>query len=591
MIKNQKGQILFVVIIALGVVLFTVLSVVAGAQIYYSNSNYTIQAEGATALAEAGADKALAALNKTAGSYNGEAETTLGDGSYSVTITSKNAGTKIIESTGYLPNKANPKVKRIIKAEATTGVGVAFVYGIQIGEGGLSMKGGNPITGSVYSNGDIIVTGGGAENNVTGDVWVAAAPAAISDQETDCSGSNCTDYLFGKSISGENRLDVAQSFKPSITKKLNRISLKIKKFVNPPDATVRIMGDSSGKPDKNNVLATGTLYSSLVTTSYGWVDVTFNSTPTLNTDTLYWLMIATTSNSSNYWSWQNDLAQSYNRGSPLWSSDWSAKTPSWTAFNGDLSFKLYLGGLATQLDGADNLEVSGNVHVNTIKDTEINKDAYYQTITSSTVHGVSYPNSEDPPPKVFPISDANIAEWKNTAEVGGIIPGFSSCPTQILSRKIDGDVDLDGCNITVKSPVWITGNLTLKNSNIFTLSSEYGAASGVIIVDKQFEMKNGNHFNGTGSGSSLLMLLSNYNSKSTGLPAINVKNNGNSGVFYAANGSISPGNGNSFKELTAWKIDLVENSTIDYETGLSSTLFSSGPSGTYSLIKGTYQIK
>lgn len=588
---RQKGQILVVVFVTLGVVLFTVLSVVAGAQIYHQSTTYSIKAEKAIALAEAGIDKAFTSLNKTGGAYLGESETQLEDGSYSVTITTKDIGTKIIESTGYIPNKANPEVKRIVKIEASSGTGVAFNYGVQVGEGGLEMRGGNLIKGSVYSNGNIIVVGGGSENEIEGDAWIAEGSATTSDQQTDCDGSNCIDYFFGKNISGENRLDVAQSFKPSITQEINKLSIKIKKIGLPPDATVRILGDNNGKPDKNNVKATGTLHSSLVSTNYGWTDVTFTSTPTLTAETTYWLMIDTSSDSSNYWSWQNDLAKSYNKGVAQWSNNWSTSLPDWTLINGDLSFKLFLGGNPTRLEGADNIEVKGNVHANTIKDVDIAGDAYYQSIESSQVKGVSYPNSENPPPKVFPISDANIADWKAAALAGGIIPGFNSCPGQILAKKIEGDVDLNGCKSVVKSPIWITGNLILNNSNEFTLSSEYGAASGVIVVDGKVEMKNTNHFKGTGVGSSLLMVLSGYDSKTSGEAAIEVKNTGNSGVFYAANGIIAPGNGNTFKELTAWKISLVQNSTIDYEQGLSSTLFSAGPTGGYSLIKGTYQVK
>ena len=594
MIRNnlrQKGQILVVVFITLGVVLFTVLSVVAGAQIYFQNTIYTIDSEKAMALAEAGVDKAFNSLNETGGSYIGESETKLEDGSYSVTITTKDISTKIIESTGYIPNKEISKVKKTVKIETSLGTGVAFNYGVQVGEGGLELRGGNLIKGSVYSNGNIIVVSGGGEDKIEGDAWIAEGPATTSDQQTDCDGSNCTDYLFGKNISGENRLDLAQSFKPSITQEINKVSIKIKKIGSPPDVTFRILGDNDNKPDKNNVKATGILHSSLVTSSYGWIDVTFDSTPTLSVDTTYWLMIDSSSNSANYWSWQSDLAQSYNRGVAEWSANWSTSHPAWTLFNNDLSFKLFLGGNPTRFEGADNIKVLGNVHANTIKDVSVLGDAYYQTIISSSVEGISYPNSEDPPPKVFPISDANIADWKASAEMGGIIPGFSSCQSQILSRKIEGDVDLDGCNLVVKSPIWITGNLILKNSNVFTLSSEYGSASGVIIVDGKVEMKNTNHFKGTGIGNSLLMVLSGYDSRTTGEIAIEVKNTGNSGVFYAGNGIISPGNGNSFKELTAWKITLVQNSVIDYEQGLSSTLFSAGPTGGYSLIKGTYQVK
>lgn len=591
MIKKEDGQILVVVFIALGVVLFTVLSIVAGAQIYYQNSSYSIDSEKATALAEAGLDKAINSLNKTGGSYIGETETVIGDGSYSVTIISKDAATKVITATGYVPNKANPKTKRTVKIESSRGVGAAFVYGIQVGEGGLELGNNNQIQGTIYSNGSIIAN---QHNNITGDVWVAGGPQGSADQQTDCDGSNCQPYDFGKTINGEVRLDVAQSFKPSQTAALNKISLKIKKINNPSDVTVRIMKDSSGKPDKNNVLTTGTLYSSLVTGSYGWIDVAFNSSPSLNAEAIYWMMLDTSSNSSNYWSWQEDLAQSYTRGQPKWSPDWSAGNPTWNSFSGDLSFKLILGGGITSVSAQGDFNVGKSVHANTIVNATITEDAYFQTLTNSTAAHY-YPGQEDPAPKIFPLSDANVSDWKQQAETAGVTQGdITDCVSTLGPGKIAGSVNFDvskKCTVTVKSPIWITGNFTADNKNIFTLSSEYGSSSGVIVVDGQVTLDNNNHFYGTGVGSSLLMVLSNYNSKTSGISAVIIKNQGNTGVFYAANGTIEPGNGNTFKELTAWKIKLVQDSIINYETGLSSTLFTSGPSGSYSLVKGTYQVK
>lgn len=590
--KNQSGQILLVVFVSLGVVLFTVLSIIAGAQIYFLNSRYSVDGEKATALAEAGIDKALNSLNKTGGSYSGETETQLGEGSYSVTITSKDSATKVIESTGYIPGKANPKAKRTIKITSSRGIGVAFNYGLQVGEGGLELGNSNSVIGSIYSNGNITA---GNSNSVTGDIWVAGGPQPTADQETDCTGSNCQDFLFGKSISGESRLDVAQSFKPASSGILNKISLKIKKIGSPADITVRILKDSSGKPDKNSVLASGTLYSSLVTSSYGWIDVAFNESPTLTASTTYWLMIDTSSDSSNYWSWQNDLAQSYNNGLPKWTNDWSKGNANWNSFTGDLSFKSFMGGAPTSVRSEENkLTAGGEVHANTIEKVIIGKDAYYQTIIDSTVGGVSHPGSADPPPKVFPISNANVIEWKNqvdkpeTTTTGNI----TNCVSTLGPRKIVGNVNLgSGCQVTLKSPIWITGNFTLNSNNTLNLDSSYGETSGVIIVDGVVDLNSNNHLNGTGVGSSLLMVLSNYDSRITEVSAIKVNSNGNTGVYYAATGTIEPGTGNSFKELTAWKIKLINSSTINYETGLSSTLFTSGPSGSYSLVKGTYQLK
>lgn len=592
MIKKESGQILVVVFITLGVVLFTVLAVVTGAQVYFQNSQYSIDAEKATALAEAGIDKALNSLNKTGGNYNGELEIPLGEGSYSVTITSTDAATKLIEATGYIPNKDKAKVKRTIKTTSSRGVGIAFNYGIQVGEGGLELGNGNNVTGSVYSNGSISA---GNSNTISGDVWVAGGPQAEPDQQTDCDASNCQDFFFGKTINGEERLAVAQSFKPGSSGILNKVSLKIKKIGSPADITVRILQDSNNKPDKNAVLTTGTLYSGLVTSEYGWIDVAFNSSPAIYADTAYWLMINSSENNTNFWSWQNDLAQSYARGLPKWSDNWSVGNATWNAFNGDLSFKSFLGGVPTSIRaGSNKMTIGGQVHANTLENLIIAKDAYYQTIINSAVSGVSHPGFADPPPKVFPISDANVVDWKNqidkpeTTTIGDI----TDCVSVLGPRKIIGNVTFNsGCRVIVKSPLWITGDLTLNSNNILTLDPSYGSTSGVIIVSGKVAMNSNNHLNGTGVGSSLLMALSEFDSRNNNISAISVNSNGNTGVYYASKGIIEPGTGNSFKELTAWKIRLINNSAIDYETGLSSSLFTSGPSGSYSLTKGTYQVK
>ncbi|MCR4305956.1 MAG: hypothetical protein NUV73_02645, partial [Candidatus Daviesbacteria bacterium] len=545
------------------------------------------------ALAEAGVDKALTSLNSTGGNYTGETETFFGDGSYSVSITSLGVGSKLIQSTGYIPNKTKAKVKRTVKIKSTIGTGVAFVYGLQVGEGGLELGNSNTVEGSVYSNGDVTAGNG---NQISGDVWVAGGPAPSADQETDCTDSNCQDFIFGKTVSGEDRFDVAQSFRPETNGILNKVSIKIKKIGNPADVSVRILEDDDGAPDKNSVLTQGTLYGSLVTDAYGWIDITFNSSPLMEADNSYWLLIDTTSDNNNYWIWQSDLAQSYTGGSPKWSPNWSTGNPTWNLLNPqvDLSFKSFLGGAPTSVRAGNNkMTVGGEVRANTIENLIIGQDAYYQTIINSTLGGTAFPGSADPPPKVFPISDANVANWKQTAETNGEITGdINSCVSILDSRKIIGSVTFNsGCRVSIKSPLWITGDLILNSNNTLTLDSSYGAASGVIIVDGKVSLNSNNHLNGTGVDSSLLMVLSGFDSRNNGESAIVVNSNGNTGVYYASNGIIEPGTGNSFKELTAWKIKLINNSIIDYETGLSSVMFTSGPSGAYSLVKGTYQVK
>ncbi|MBI2601184.1 hypothetical protein HYW42_04465 [Candidatus Daviesbacteria bacterium] len=587
--RNESGQLFAAVLIITAFVLFITLIIITGSQLYFQNSSYSIESEKAVALAEAGVDKAIASLNITGGAYNGDEEVNLGEGSFSVNVVSQDAATKLIEAIGYVPGKQKPKIKRKVKIKLTKGTGISFIYGIQVGEGGMDLGNDNVVAGSVYSNGSITAKN---NNQVSGDIWVASAPQATPDQTQDCVGVNCQDFLFGKNIGGEVILDLAQSFTLSQSNNLNRVKVKMKKTGNPSDVTVRIMADKNNKPDKNTVLATGNLNSNLVTSEYGWVEVAFDKTPALLAGTTYWLMVDTSLDSSNYWSWQNDLARSYGMGTAYWSDDWQKGNPVWSEISGDLSFEIIMGGSPNVVDSEQVFSVGGDVHANTIKNLTIQGSAYYKTIITSMASSY-FPDSEDPSPKTFPISDANVESWKAEAETNGTVTGdIDSCVSALESKKIVGNVIFNSnCSVTIKSPIWITGNLTLNTNNSLVLSSEYGTTSGIIIVDGAIELGSNNRLEGTGQGSSLLMTLSSYDSRTNGISAIKLTNIGNSGVFYASKGIIEPGNKNKFKELTAWKIKLLNNSEINYETGLSSTLFSSGPSGSFSLVKGSYQVK
>lgn len=587
--NGQNGQILLLVTIVIGVVLITTLVTIGGAQVYFQNSTYSMQSEKATALAEAGIDKAIAAMNKSGGSYNGEGETSLGDGSYSVSVTTKDAATKIIKSTGYIPNKASALVKRSVQIQAANGTGISFAYGVQVGEGGLELGNSNQINGSIYSNGEVEA---GNNNTITGDAWVAGGPQATADQQTNCNGVNCADFLVGTTVGGQQQADVAQSFKPSASGLLNKISIYIKKIGTPPDTTVRILDDNNGQPDKNNVLASGTLYTSLLSASYGWIDVTFNTSPDLNASSSYWIVLDTSLNSTNYLAWQNDLSMSYNQGLPVWSPNWQDNKPVWNKFNGDLLFQTYMGGSPTKISGNNNFNVHGNVHAHAIENLTIGQGAFYQSIVNSTA-GSYNPGAADPAPKVFPISDANISDWKNQASTpptGSVISGdFTTC-RDLPPVKISGNFNINSdCTMTIGSPIWVTGNLSLNSNNNIKLNSSYGSSSGVIIVDGTVRINSNNNLLGTGLGNSFLMILSTYDSRSNGVPAITINNSGNTGVFYAGKGIIQPGNNNTFTELTGWGIRIINNSILNYQTGLSSSLFSSGPTGSFSLVKGTYQ--
>jgi hypothetical protein len=354
------------------------------------------------------------------------------------------------------------------------------------------------------------------------------------------------------------------------------------------------LADNSGSPDKNNVLASGILSANLVSTQYGFIDMSFSSSPTLTASTKYWIMITASSlDNSNYWYWQKDLAAGYNGGLPKWSANWQAGNPVWNSISGDLSFKTYLGGVVTSLSMNNGSVIQGNTHAHNISGVTINKDAYYQTISNSTVIGTSHPNSEDPAPISLPISTSNITDWQNQAAQQGITTGdISGCPTTIGPGKFVGNFTTDNnCTIKVKTPIWLTGNLTVGNSVIFKMDPSLGGSSGVMIVDGLTAFSNGDDLQGTGVNGSFLTLLSTYDSRSSGVIAINTNNSSITGILYAPFGVLTLANNATFKEAVAWQINMGTGTTLTYDSGLISTFFSTGPGGAYSVLKGTYTIK
>ena len=588
---KQTGQSTILVTVVLGIILFNILVLIAGSTLLNQSSTNSLESTQATALAEAGLTKGLASLNATGGTYTGETETLLGLGSYSVAITTLSPTTKQIKATGYLPNKVHPKKKSTVKIQISKGVGAAFNYGIQSGEGGFALGNNSTVNGSVYSNGNITMSN---NSKITGDVYVAGGTQPMSDVSSDCTGLNCGDLEFGRLSNGQ--LDVAQAFKPSISASLNKIALKIKKIGSPSDITVRILANSSGLPDKSKVLASGTVYANLVASNYSFVDIVFASPPDLVQGTLYWIMLDSSSNNSNYWSWSEDTLKGYggdNPYNPVWSSDWQAKTPSWHTVNADLGFNIYLGGVSTSVIGSSNVTIGGAAHANRLEALKITGGAYYQTNQNITA-GSMHPNSSDPQTQLFPISAGNINQWKTEAAANGVqIGNITNCPATLASKKYQGNITLpSNCTTTIQTPIYITGSLTLNGNDRIKLDPTFGSASGVIISDNFVNITNNNIIQGTGSSGSFLTLISDFNSKDdpTHRVAIDITNNGNTGMLYSNLGAISIGNNNSFISITAWKIILSNNVSINYDQGLSGAFFTSGPGGSFSVLKGTYQL-
>ncbi len=249
----------------------------------------------------------------------------------------------------------------------------------------------------------------------------------------------------------------------------------------------------------------------------------------------------------------------------------------------------------------NSIHATGTAYAHTIQSSTVDKDAYYVTKTSTTVGGTSYPNSPDQSSESLPISDAQISQWESDAASGGSVTcsGGSYKITSNVTigpKKIPCDLEISGSPIvTLAGAIWVTGNITIKNSSIVKLASSLGNQSLAIVADNpsnkltssEISLENSSTFQNSGTAGSFIFLISQNNSAETGgsEEAISMANSSTGAVVvFAGHGQISLQNSINTKEVTAYKIVLKNSANITYDTGLPSTLFSSGPGGGYDVL-------
>ena len=247
-------------------------------------------------------------------------------------------GGKQIITTGDINSN-----QRTVDLRLTTSTGVSFNYGVLVGQGGVTLVGSGTINGNIYANGPIT---GDSSAIITGTAISANSPSLASDQSNG-SGTPASGTTFGNANSTQ---DVAQSFKVVNSSPLNKIRLYIKKYGSPSNATVKIM-NSSGSSIGSTVLASGSLSASSVTTSYGWVEVSFASNPLLDITKTYWLVVDSSTSNKNYYIIGTSIGDSYTNGlikigqlGGTWNNP--------TASGQDFYFSIFLGGVDGSITGS-----------------------------------------------------------------------------------------------------------------------------------------------------------------------------------------------------------------------------------------------
>lgn len=596
--SDRRGQ-----AIMMAVIMFMIISlaVVSGFASMTSRelkiSRVGVSAKRSYFLTEAGEEDAIYRL-MTRKKLSSEEIITLGGFTATTTI-SQVGNTREIVSAGDAATHVR-KLKTVLE----TASGASFNYGVQVGYLGLEMENQSRIVGSVYSNGNI---DGKNDAIITGDAWVARGTASTTNQEQ----LQQTDDLNIRDTS--SRRDAAQSFISSITAHINKISLYIKKVGNPGDIDIRVLRDNGGVPDNSGSIANGTLKEDNVTTNYGWIDVTLNSNDPLLQNKKYWIVLDNGADHvSKYYVLGGTVDTSYSGGTFLYSPDWNAGSPSWTAPTQgarDSTFKVFLGIANSFLK---EIVIQGDAHAHTITDSKICGSAYYQAVDAATLNflnspsaiwcpgvltpGTAFSGQPDPQPQNMPISQAQIDEFKAQADAGGTCAqpvcdalgnlerdGIGTT-TLNTSLKITGNVRLDNkAGLILGGNLHVVGNLTLKNTCRVELSpAAYGSLSGIIVVDGTVMIENKCELVGSGDPASHIMVLT-TNPKLDGNGAIHLKNSSSGAIFYASEGMMFLENQTDLKGAVAQKLKMKNQATVTYETGLANVNFSSGPSGGYDI--------
>lgn len=481
-------------------------------------------------------------------------------------------GRKIITTTGDINSN-----QRKVSLTLSTATGVSFNYGVLVGQGGIELDGSGTINGNIYANGPIT---GDSSAIITGTAISANSPSIISDQ-TNGTGIPALDISFGNNNATQ---DIAQSFQVATSSPLNKVQLFIRKISTPSNAIVKIMNDSNGNVGSTEI-ARGTLSAATVTTNYGWVEVSFITNPLLDTSKTYWLVIDASTSSSKYYVIGATNDNSYSNGI----SKIGRLGGTWTSTAGlDYFFSLFLGGVNGSITGNSGSQwnqlhvgtVSGTAQAHTVNYTNSTGNIYCKSGTGNNKACIDQP---DPTYVAYPVSEANIEEWKNNSLTGGTYSGNYTvgwAGATLGPKKIEGNLTVSsGGTLTVTGTLWVTGNIILNGGAVIKLASNYGTNDGVILSNGTITVTGGGHATGSGVSGSYLMLLSLDDTDS----AMTISGGAGAVIAYAPYGMITISGGASLKEATGYKMLIEGGSSITYESGLTNNNFSSGPSGSWGI--------
>jgi hypothetical protein len=555
-IQTNRGQAMLFTMIFVVMIATLVVYGVGGPVV----RDYRVASEGLKGrksyfLAESGVEDAYYRLKNNISVANSETFTAGGD---TTTITTADLGNGIrqITSVGNVSSRQRTLTSKVQLVSGTT---IHLNGAVQVGLGGFIMDNGSSIIGDAYANGNIQ---GGNTAQIQGSAYAATSMPLTADQINDQPTTPASSITFGNTSA---TADFAQSFQLSTGDKINKVRFYIKKVGSPGNITARIVSDNAGSPS-TTTLTSLSLSSSLVSTSYGWIEAAFTSNPILDAGTTYWLVLDASSSSSNYYMIGANSA--YTAGAAklgVYAGTWG------TTRSDDGYFSVWIGGITSIISGAT---ITGSANAYTVNNSSVTGTLYCKT--GSGNNKTCNTSIAPPSPQTFPVTQAQIDTWKANALAGGTYNGsivYDSTSQSYGARKIVGNLTLsNNAVLTLTGTLWITGNLVMSNGSILKLASSYGSALGVVVVDGTITTTNNAVFQGSGASGSYVIALTTTNSNS----AISISNNAGAVILYAPYGGVDINNNGIITQITAETVHLNNGASVSYNTNLSDSVVSEG---------------
>ena len=244
---------------------------------------------------------------------------------------------------------------------------------------------------------------------------------------------------------------------------------------------------------------------------------------------------------------------------------------------------------SSQITGSNGTKatVYSNGNISGSGSSQINGDAYaVGTIASPNpdVTGQKYPGAS---PQPLPTVDET--DWLTAADANP-----TPCPCTISNdktigpQKYEGDLTIsNNAFVTVNGPIHVTGNFKMtQGSTTLKLNESFGSNGTGLIVEGIVDLSQGGQFQPTSANpKGYLLVISNLNANQ----ALQITQSGSTAIFYALNGGATMSQSAHVSALVAKQLTLSQSAILEYDQGLASAQFTSGPGAAWLVKRGTYR--